>query len=147
MKKRHVLAFAATVVGVLLFIVILGVLLLRYGFQSHYDIRKYSLAYFLLVDVEICDISNISIIKQSEDISFTSKAQDGTAPAIDIVSITTPDFIRAKEAIETYVKSQGYVERTQCDPKCNKIWKKGEASIDIYTDKNRLTVEKWELSK
>jgi hypothetical protein len=119
-----------------------SILLFQYSSQSRHDFTKNSLAYFLLLDSEI---ANIPYLKDRADISFTSIAQDGTAPSVNAVSIATPDFTGAKQEIANHFIQLGYAAQTQCEPACTPVWVKGDATISIYSEKNRLTVLKTRL--
>ncbi len=109
--------------------------------QHHF--KRHSLPYFLLLDSEI---AKLPYLTTHPDSYFTSIAQDGTAPGVDAVSIATPDFEGAKQAISSHFINLGYIAKTQCQPACTVVWVKGEATISIYPEQGRLTVLKTKLT-
>lgn len=132
-------------VGVVLLLLLVagGMLFFQYSSQSHHDFKKNSLAYFLLLDDEI---ANISALMPQIDINFTAIPQDGTAPGVNAASIATPDQAHAKQEIIDWFIHLGYREQTQCEAVCTVVWLKGDATISIYPEKNRLTVLKTTLA-
>lgn len=108
-----------------------------------HQFKQNSLAYFLLLDTEI---ANLPYLKTHPASHFTHIAQDGTAPAVDAVSITVPDLAQAKQAISGHFIKLGYIAQTQCQPGCSVVWVKDEATISIYPEQGRLTVLKTKLA-
>lgn len=110
-----------------------------YSLEHHSNIQKNSLAYFLLLDDEI---AHVPIAQTSDDVIFKSFAQDGTSPAIDIVSIKVSDIKTTTTETENYFIKRGYTWQTVCELRCTKILIKDGVTLSIYPDNNRLEIIK-----
>jgi hypothetical protein len=138
MKKSYLTVFgiglallASALVSIYLFAV--------YSLEHHSNIQKDSLAYFLLLDAEI---AHIPMAQTSDDVIFKHFAQDGTAPAMDVVSVNVLDIKTAATETENYFIKQGYTWQTVCERRCTKILTKDDITLSIYPDNNRLEVIK-----
>ena len=115
---------------------------MRFSLAPQHNFAKNSLAFHFVLDQEI---ANLPVLKNASDVQFTSIAQDGTAASIDVASISTPDLAAAERELAEHFKHLAYREQNQCEPACRAVWVKGNASITMTVEKNRLQVLKASL--